>query len=156
VGLAAAYRFDQTEFPVTEQNVATDGFTETYAIRGQDGSVETMPWDLCLLRLERYAINLHIEMPQVARGTVAAYDTMRILQDALRAEYERTGEQAIAELSPLLVGVEGRTVEVETLDGERRRFVVGKSSGFLPHHIELRHDGLAVRADLEYRRVWVR
>ena len=141
---------------MTEQNVGTDGFAETYVIREQDGSVETMPWDLCKLRVERYAINLRIEMPQVARGTIAAYDTMRILQEALRAECARTGEQAIAELSPLLIGLEGRTVDVETLDGERRRFVVAKSSGCMPHHIELRHDGPAVRADLEYRRVWVR
>lgn len=140
---------------MTEQSVGTDEFGETYVIRAQDGRVETLPWDVCLLRLERYASNLHIEMPRAARGTVAAYDTMRILQDALRAEYERTGEQAIAELSPLLIGVEGRAVEVETLDGERRRFVVARSNGFMPHHIELRHDGPAVRAELEYRRVWV-
>lgn len=41
-------------------------------------------------------------------------------------------------LSPQLIGLEGRRVEVETLEGEKRRFYVGRSTGWKPVHIEVK------------------
>ncbi len=42
-----------------------------------------------------------------------------------------------ANISPQLIGLEGKRVEVTTEYGETRRFWVGKSTGWQPCHIEL-------------------
>lgn len=53
------------------------------------------------------------------------------------AEYNRTtGERCPAELCPQLIGLEGRRVSALYF-GERVRFNVGKSTGWLPCHIRL-------------------
>ena len=41
------------------------------------------------------------------------------------------------ELTPELTGLEGKRVEVVDRYGERRRFIVGKSTGWLPIHLEI-------------------
>ena len=54
------------------------------------------------------------------------------------AEFNRmTGARCQAELVPALVGLEGKRVEAEYL-GERVRFTVGKSTGWMPVHMRIR------------------
>lgn len=72
----------------------------------------------------------------------AAYD------DAMTrgAEHNRrTGARCEADLKPQLRGLEGHRVEVVEPNGERRRFIVGKSTGWFPCHLEIArrnsHDG---------------
>ena len=43
-----------------------------------------------------------------------------------------------SELTPELIGKEGFRVEATTADGERRRFIVGKSTGWRPIHLEIK------------------
>lgn len=57
--------------------------------------------------------------------------------DALSVE-ERRKLRSDAGLTPQLIGLEGWRVEVLTSYGETRRFIVGRSSGWIPCHIELR------------------
>jgi hypothetical protein len=40
-------------------------------------------------------------------------------------------------LSPQLLGLEGCRVEVVDVHGEKRRFWVGKSTGWAPRHLEV-------------------
>ena len=60
------------------------------------------------------------------------------------------GDRCPAELVPALVGLEGRRVEA-TYFGERIRFKVGKSTGWLPAHLRLAnkrsHCGEAILAE---------
>jgi len=42
------------------------------------------------------------------------------------------------ELTPELVGREGKRVEVIDCYGEKRRFIVGKSTGWMPIHLEIK------------------
>ena len=42
------------------------------------------------------------------------------------------------ELTPALVGLEGKRVEVVDKYGETRRFIVGKSTGWMPCHLEIK------------------
>jgi len=62
----------------------------------------------------------------------------------------KTGTRCDYELVPQLVGLEGKRVEVIDCDGHKRRFRVGKSTGWMPCHLEItgRHDhgGAAVYA----------
>jgi hypothetical protein len=54
------------------------------------------------------------------------------------AEEERKRLRDLSGLSPQLVGLEGWRVEVETTYGETRRFIVSRSTGWRPCHIELK------------------
>ena len=49
----------------------------------------------------------------------------------------KTNTRCDAELTPQLVGLEGKRVEVVDCYGETRRFRVGKSTGWLPCHLEI-------------------
>lgn len=73
------------------------------------------------------------------RGTLRAYTAYEALFSIAAARCAETGEQCPIELTPQLVGLEGRRVEVVDAYGQRRRFIVGKSTGWMPCHIE-RHN----------------
>lgn len=49
----------------------------------------------------------------------------------------RTGKRCEATLTPELIGLEGQRVEVVDCYGETRRFYVGKSTGWMPAHLEV-------------------
>jgi len=69
---------------------------------------------------------------------------------------ERAAIRNLAGLSPKLTGYEGWRVEVETLCGERRRFIVGRSTGWRPCHLEIKtiRSRGGISADWDYK--WVR
>lgn len=121
----------------------------------EGGGYSTLGFDVCIDRIDRYAIELMVDEPKVQRGTMQAYNVMRGLAEALRLRYERTGERSVAELSPQLVGLEGWRVAVERENGELDRFVVGKSTGWMPCHLELRTriSSGGVAADRSYKLV---
>ena len=50
---------------------------------------------------------------------------------------EREAARDNSSLSPQLLGLEGWRVEVEATYGEMRRFIVGKSTGWRPCHLEI-------------------
>ena len=52
-------------------------------------------------------------------------------------EAQRAKARDLSQLSPQLVGLEGWRVEVVTTYGETRRFIVGKSTGWKPIHLEV-------------------
>jgi hypothetical protein len=91
-------------------------------------------FDVLAERYTRLAVELgRPAFPAEERGTLAGYARYR----ALLAEAGAAGRRFTCELSPQLIGLEGRRVEVETTYGERRRFWVGKSTGWLPIHLEV-------------------
>jgi hypothetical protein len=53
--------------------------------------------------------------------------------------YEREQRRDNSALSPQLAGLEGWRVEVVTTYGEKRRFIVGKSTGWRPCHLEVKN-----------------
>jgi hypothetical protein len=73
--------------------------------------------------------------PASPAGTPDAYAEYEAAM-AAGAEHNRaTGERCNANLTPELVGLEGKRVAVY---GNRpRRFIVGKSSGWMPCHLEI-------------------
>lgn len=56
--------------------------------------------------------------------------------DSMNQE-QRNAARDNSSLSPQLVGLEGHRVEAKTTYGETRRFIVGKSTGWVPIHLEL-------------------
>lgn len=53
-------------------------------------------------------------------------------------ESERAKVRDNSGLTSQLVGLEGYRVEVVTIYGEKRRFIVGKSTGWKPCHLEVK------------------
>lgn len=122
-----------------ENNVGIDPINEMYVI-AHDGGFTTRSWANVRDRTERLALNLVMEdYRPPATGTREAYDAMRVLEHALKLRYDRTGEKAVADLSMQLLGLEGRRVEVVDHEGDApRRFIVGKSTGWIPIHLEIK------------------
>lgn len=72
------------------------------------------------------------------------------------SEGERNRLRSKAGLSPQLLGLEGWRIEVESeMTGERRRFIVGRSTGWVPCHVELpkRTSRSGVSASWKYKSV---
>lgn len=118
-----------------------------YVIKN-DGGTSCLGFDVTLDRLERYALDLFQNVEQVdelmarmkpQRGEMVVYDRMRELQSALIERSQATGEKPLADLTPQLIGLEGCRVEVEDKngDGTTRRFIVGRSTGPIPCHLEI-------------------
>lgn len=79
--------------------------------------------------------------------------TQEIWNRTPQTERERVRDNS--GLTPQLVGLEGWRVEVMTTYGEKRRFIVGKSTGWRPCHLEVArrssHGGRG--AEMEYKTV---
>jgi hypothetical protein len=120
-----------------EREVTINAEWEQYVIPEGEG-FSCLGFDVCMRRIDRYAHNLVIPVPQVKRGTMEAYETMRGLVAALEHQFQTTGERAVADLTPQLIGKEGRRVRVIRSEGEPPvEFTVGKSMGWLPIHLEI-------------------
>lgn len=71
------------------------------------------------------------------RGTKKAYRRYGDMVEQARKRWERTGARCPVSLCPQLRGLEGVRVEVVDCYGDRRRFIVGRSTGFIPCHLAL-------------------
>ena len=56
----------------------------------------------------------------------------------LLSNVQREAMRDNSHLSPQLIGLEGWRVEAVDIHGERRRFIVGKSTGWRPCHLEIK------------------
>ena len=78
-----------------------------------------------------------IDPPIFKPGTLEHYYEYLAVMN-LGAEHSRkTGKRCEVDLTPQLIGLEGRRVQVTDRDGTVRRFQVGKSTGWLPIHLEV-------------------
>ena len=102
------------------------------------GGYSCLGFDVCEDRKRRLAEELGVTMNGHRPGTRAAYTEYERLVAQARERHERTGWRSESELTPQLRGMEGWRVEVVTNWGERERFIVGKSTGFVPCHLALK------------------
>lgn len=118
----------------------------------------TCGFEYCDTLVKSLVAELGLTDYRVARkGSLKQYRQYRELSDKVKELYNRTGFRSSVNLTPQLVGLEGRRVEVTTTYGETRRFQVGRSSGWIPCHLELHnsasHGGPS--ADRQYQSVRV-
>ena len=109
-----------------------------------DKGYTCLGFDVAFERLSR----LHAEMspmlakplPQMPkyRGTKKVYNMLKDLQNKAMKIHAEHNIQFKSELTPQLVGLEGKRVEVVDCHGEKRRFIVGKSVGWIPSHLEVK------------------
>jgi hypothetical protein len=77
-------------------------------------------------------------IPAEDRGTPRAYGAYLALMSQGSAYNQRTGKRCNGELEPQLIGLENKRVEVTYDDGRTGRFWVGKSTGWMPCHLEIK------------------
>lgn len=93
---------------------------------------------VCEDRKRALAAELGMKLAGHRPGTRAAYTEYQRLVDHAARRHRETGWRSESELTPQLKGLEGHRVEVVTSWGERERFIVGRSTGFIPCHLALR------------------
>jgi len=97
-------------------------------------------FDVCLNRLNKLAAELGITPKNVKRGAIAAYNEYTRLTNIARKKNAATGWKSQSELIPEFIGKEGQRVEVVTSWGETERYYIGKSTGFIPCHLEIKRN----------------
>ena len=95
-------------------------------------------FDVCLNRTRQYKAWLGEPVETLERGALAAYEDYLATLARVRKRCAETGKRCDVELIPALKGLEGKRVEVTTPSGEKSRFIVGKSTGFIPIHLEIK------------------
>lgn len=78
-----------------------------------------------------------IELAPTAFASLAAYEQYEAALKAARAHAAMTGRPLRCQLTLELIGLEHQRVEVTDRYGDTRAFVVGRSTGFIPVHLEL-------------------
>jgi hypothetical protein len=101
-------------------------------------------------RTARLSDELKIHLSNARQGTKKHYQNyVRLTREALK-RYQQTGWRSSSELNPKLIGLEGKRIEC-TLHGEKTRFIVGKSTGWIPCHIKINTSrsmgGMSVTSD---------
>ncbi|MCL6318701.1 hypothetical protein EXT67_20575 [Pectobacterium atrosepticum] len=91
------------------------------------------------------------------KGTKKHYNACNDMLTAAQAYNATTGKRCPAGLTKQLKGLEGRRVEVITMYGEKRRFIVGRSTGWMPAHLEISRANSSggMSAEQEYKSVTI-
>lgn len=102
----------------------------------KEGNVYScLGFDVCQDWSERIAKEAGIEMKPVQIGTEQAYNEY---QRILNVAKDIHNKRFTCMLTPQLIGLEHKRVEVIDKYGDKRRFWVGKSTGWLPIHLEIK------------------
>ena len=99
-----------------------------------------LDFDVCVTRLTKLAAELGVIPKNVKRGSIAAYNEYTLLTNIARKRHNETGWRSQSELIPEFIGKEGQRVEVVTSWGETERYYIGKSTGFIPCHLEIKRN----------------
>lgn len=106
------------------------------------GSVSTLGFGFAEAQRDKVATWLDaagapLKRTEAAPGTPEAFVAYQASMTAGRAYNAATGGRCEADLTPELCGLEGKRVEVVDCHGDTRRFWVGKSTGWMPVHLEV-------------------
>ena len=71
-------------------------------------------------------------------GTKKAYNNYLKVVKIAEKRFKTNGYRSSSELIPEFIGKEGRKVEVVTNYNETQRYIIGKSTGFIPCHLEIK------------------
>lgn len=110
-----------------------------YSCLGFDVLIErtnaTLDWLAKVIDVPSMAV---IKITPAERGTLEAYAKYNRVMELGALTHKETGKRCPCELTPQLAGLEGKRVEVVDKYGEKRRFYVGKSTGWMPCHLEIK------------------
>ena len=109
------------------------------------GGYSCLGFDVCKERSDKLigwiiARELYAKLPNTESvGTIEAYENYRVLMNIAQDICSRDNTRCYVELIPQLIGLEGKRVEVVDRFGEKSRFWVGRSTGWMPCHLEIKN-----------------
>lgn len=115
---------------------------QLYVIKLSHG-YSCLGFQVCEERYDKLAVEMTLRtgmkhpFPAVV-GTLARYSQYQDLTKAASQYSQATGYKFQCELTPQLKGLERKRVEVVDAGGHKRRFIVGRSSGWMPCHLEIK------------------
>lgn len=115
-----------------------------HSIKGKISGYSCLGFDVCerkTVALARELVALDVKLPfdcPAVMGTIERYKQYQQLVEIVREMHTATGFRSKTELTPQLIGLEGKRVEVVDGFGEKKRFRVGKSTGWIPCHLEIK------------------
>jgi len=95
-------------------------------------------FDVLEKRFNSLSIELNYTQKSKRSGTLTRYKEYCKLLKIASDKHKQTGWKSKSELIPEFIGNEGKRVEVVTSWGEVNRFIIGKSTGFIPCHLEIK------------------
>lgn len=110
---------------------------ELYVIPSGNG-FSCLGFDVVIRKIKALGEELHLPYNNLVRGSMETYNTyLNVIEIALE-KHQATGWRSKSELYSPFIGNEGKRVEVEYNNGEKERFYIGKSMGFIPCHIKIK------------------
>lgn len=139
---ARLYRVD---LATAAAKVTTNDDQRLYIIPAvrNDGRIDgytCLGFEVCEEKISAYCSWLRTQPPAGEVGTVARYEQYRAICQEVKNAVPLRGK-CTAELTPQLIGLEGQRVEVVDKYGDKRRFWVSRSMGWIPCHIEIPRRG---------------
>lgn len=136
---------DQIE--TTAARVTVNDSQSLYVIRHESG-YSCLGFDVCTQQARAYgdwlmgkghpdAASWLTALDKLPRGHLGKYQIREHMLAAIKARFDATGERCPIELVPEFIGHEGERVELVDCYGETRRFRIGKSTGWIPVHLEI-------------------
>lgn len=118
-------------------NISINRQQKLFVLPVNGGGYSCLGFDVCEERMRGLATEMNVQPQPHRKGTRAAYAAYTQLVDLACQRNQATGWRSQSELTPQLMGLEGKRVEVVDCWAQKRRFYVGKSTGFIPVHLEI-------------------
>jgi hypothetical protein len=94
-------------------------------------------FDVCKRKLFTLANEMGYTPVSKRVGSLKMYNEYQSLIEFARKKNVATGWKSKSELIPEFIGKEGQRVEVVNAYNETERFYIGKSTGFIPCHLQI-------------------
>lgn len=118
-------------------NIIINNEQELYVIPA-GGGYSCLGFDVVIKKIKALCEELHLPYNDLIRGSIEAYNTYLSVLNIAYEKHTTTGWRSKSELYHPFIGNEGRRVEVEYNNGEKERFYIGKSTGWVPCHIMIK------------------
>lgn len=93
----------------------------------------------CIAMRDKLAVEYNrLDLTKGNLGTIKAYNEYEALRDIAHRQYNLNGKRSVSGLNEKLIGLEGKRVEVVYIWGDTERFYVGRSTGWIPCHLEIK------------------
>jgi hypothetical protein len=126
--------------PPEVEKVTINDKDRLYVIKCGKG-YSTMGWDYCAQKARALALELGAPDTTALPGSLAMYQYWKTACARGQERNAATGWRSAADLTPSLIGLEGKRVEVVDEWGATKRFLVGKSTGWMPCHLAIARRG---------------
>jgi hypothetical protein len=123
---------------MNDQLIKIDKEQKLYILSAGKNHISCLGFEVVMKRVKALAEEMSEKFYAKRLGTKKMYKELSRLTEIARRKNIRTGWRSQSELYKPFIYNEGRRVEVEYNWGEKERFIIGKSTGWIPCHIMLK------------------